>query len=161
MGNKEGWKTRRRNATRRRLEMETDALAQGWADCEAAFLAGLRAMAAKEQATSDRAKTAAIAAPVHDEAGYRTARERHVRHEARAACLQELAFAVASGQLRTDAYDEEALAWAHRTALQGDAQAQGRAGGLKAAAGMTPEQRQARARAAGLARGRKNGKEEV
>lgn len=77
-----------------------DAMAAAFADCEALAIAMARAQAKQER----------------DKALFSPGSYWANRHEARAQALDEFALALSLGQHRTDAYDADAVAAAHRAA---------------------------------------------
>lgn len=124
-------------------EAEDVARLEGFTDCEALVSLGLRALAEREDKKVGAAFSAHEVAPVV------------ARHEARAAVLREMALAVSLGQFRTDEYDSEELAGAHRRA--GITPEMQSAGGRARQSQLTPERRQELAKQAATARWAKRG----
>lgn len=112
-----------------------EGLTQGFADCEALVVLMFEALADTEDEKALKYAPQGI--------------EREGR-ETRAACLREAALAVSLGQHRTDAYDPETLAQAHRRASTSPAMAS--AGGKARQAKLTPNQKTKLAKMAATAR---------
>jgi hypothetical protein len=88
-------------------------LAQGFADCESLVSSMLATMAGREQAKAEFAKVE-MADAIDDSEAFEVAAGAMIVHTNRAAALREAAFAVTTGQHRTDAYDPDQLLAAHR-----------------------------------------------
>lgn len=107
------------------LAAREEGLVEGFADCEALVVAMLTAMARNEAEKASKRAAQGI--------------ERE-GHETRAHCLREAALAVQLGQHRTDAYDAEQLATAHRKAAGLVPGAQSKGGTARHLA-LSPERR--------------------
>lgn len=110
------------------------AAARGFADCEALVVAMLTAMAEDEREKKRRAQVDAMEAMSESEG--KSSLAEAGRHHNRADVLHEAALAVQLGQHRTDAYDPEQLATAHRKAAHAGVQ-----GGKARALALSPERR--------------------
>lgn len=112
---------------------EDAARLEGFADCESLIGAMLSKLAFQED------KKAAIFKPG----------EQETRHRERAMAIREISLALMVGQHRTDAYDPEDIAKAHRKASTSPGMA--RKGGKARAEALTPEERSRIASAGGRA----------
>lgn len=111
-----------RRSAAARNEGREEGLVQGFADCEALVGLMLKTLSAKELAKAEE-----CAGPLSD-----------LDHRSRGYALAEAALAIYVGQHRTDAYDPEQLATAHRKAAHGDLVSKG---GKARALALSPERR--------------------